>query len=274
MRNKIIISVAIIAVAISSFTSCNKENPISKPPVIKNLELGIKNSHEAYIGADIHIEAEIEAENKIDKITVEIHQNKNGGTEIKKVYTEFSGQRNTNFHKHLDIPKDAKEGEYHLHFTVTDLSGNQTDIEETIKIKKINDTEAPVITISNAPENGKTFSKGETISISGTIKDNNALGGLLISLVKESDNIADKDVTGRNKSVIIMLHTHDFDSANSHNFSASIVVGAENDNNMNPAPITGQNQWREGNYYILVKSKDAMGNSAISKRYPIILNIN
>ena len=93
-----------------------------------------------------------------------------------------------------------------------------------------------------------------------------------IVAVKESDNIADKDVSGRSKNVIIMMHTHDFESPSSHNFKASIKVGAEKDNNMTPAPIAGENAWRKGKYYILVKTKDAKKNSAISKRYPIVLN--
>ena len=91
------------------------------------------------------------------------------------------------------------------------------------------DTEAPVITVSDAPAEGKGFSTGETISISGKITDNTVLGGLLIALVKESDNVADKDVSGKSKNVIIMMHTHDFESPSSHNFKASIKVGAEKD---------------------------------------------
>lgn len=272
-KNRILnIASIVIVIAMFAFTSCEKQKKNTPKPIVKNLELGIKNSHEAYIGADIHIEADIEAEGIIEKIMVEIHPKGAEGQEIEKTYTEFVGKRNTNFHKHIDIPKDAKAGDYHLHFTVTDQAGNKTSIEENIKIKELADTEAPVITVSDAPAEGKGFATGETISISGKITDNTVLGGLLIALVKESDNVADKDVSGKSKNVIIMMHTHDFESPSSHNFKASIKVGAEKDNNMTPAPIAGENAWRKGKYYILVKTKDAKKNSAISKRYPIVLN--
>ena len=70
-----------------------------------------------------------------------------------------------------------------------------------------------------------------------------------------------------------MLHTHDFDDPDETEFTASIAVGAANDNNMTPAPIQGDNAWRSGNYYILVKSKDAKGNWAYSSHYPIVINL-
>ncbi len=52
------------------------------------------------------------------------------------------------------------------------MEGNSTSVEDEISIEELIDNEAPVITITSAPQNGKTFANGETISISGAITDN------------------------------------------------------------------------------------------------------
>jgi len=254
------------------FASCDKDDKIAKP-VIKNLEIGIGDSHIAYIGSDLHVDADIIAEGKIDIIKIEIHPEFDGGEEIEVIYTEFAGLKNTNFHKHIDIPADMLPGEYHFHLVVRDQEGNETKVERDIELVEVVDLEAPVLTITSAPENGKTFTSGEAISISGTITDNVSLAGMLVALVYESDNISDADVTGGNNSVIVMMHTHNFDSPTSHSFTASINVGAEKDNNMVPATIEGDNSWKSGNYYILVKCRDGKANWTVSDRYPIVINL-
>ena len=62
-----------ILASASLLTSCEDDVSIAKP-VIDLLELGLNDSHMAYIGGDLHIEAEIVAEGKISTIEVEIHQ--------------------------------------------------------------------------------------------------------------------------------------------------------------------------------------------------------
>ncbi len=255
--------------------SCSDDDEISyAAPVISEIEVGIGNSHIGYVGSDLHIEAEVVAEGIISSIDVEIHmENESAGWVYEYSYDEFSGLMNTIFHKHVDIPDGTTTGEYHFHFTVTDMEGNQTTIEEDITIEEIVDIEAPVINITDSPTENQVFTSGETISISGKITDNFALSGMLVALVRVEDNIADADVKGSNKSVIVMLHTHDFEAPDTVEFTASINVGAEYDNNMIPALIENDNAWQSGEYYILVKSSDANSNGAISTRYPCTINL-
>lgn len=260
-----------ILASASLLTSCEDDVSIAKP-VIDLLELGLNDSHMAYIGGDLHIEAEIVAEGKISTIEVEIHQEEGSSDEIEVEYDEFEGLKNTTFHKHVDIPKTTVAGTYHCHITVTDMEGNQTTVEDEISIEASEDTTAPVFSIASVPQEGASFSDGETLAISGNVNDDNSLAGMVIALVYTSDNIADTEVLGDNSQVIVMLHTHSFDSSMSHEFSASITIGAENDNNMTPAPITGDNAWKSGSYYILAKAKDAQGNWAYSSHYPITIN--
>ena len=191
------------------FTSCNKEN--AKPEVTIT-ELGYENSKIGYAGTDLHIEAEIFAEAKVDKITIEIHHEGEHGDEheeksaltvlhedeweVDTTFNEFSGMKNPEFHKHLDIPVYAEVGHYHFHFIVTDMEGQQTTVEEEIEIQQPSD-----------------------------------------------------------------------------DFSASINVGAAQDNNITPKNITGDIAWQSANYYILVKCKDAFGgNWTFSSQYPIVIN--
>ena len=154
------------------------------------------------------------------------------------------------------------------------MLGNQTEEEvEDFQIKEIEDDTAPSLTVSSAPSDGQTFGDGETISISGSVTDNISLAGMFIGLVRTEDNVPDAEVGGANAKVIPMLHTHDFPEMDEFDFNASIVVGAENDNNMTPAPIQGENAWKSTEYYILIRAKDQSGNWVFSDHYPLNIEL-
>jgi hypothetical protein len=278
-------TMAVIFAATSTlfFASCNKDDDTIPQPVIDLTELGYENSKIGYAGSELHIEADIVAEGKIDNVTIEIHPEgeheeksysivlHDGEWEVDTTYTEFSGLKNTTFHKHIDIPVLADTGHYHFHFIVTDMEGQQTTVEEELEIQQPDDAVPPEIIISNAPTNNQEFNNGETISISGTVSDDKALGGMYIGLVRDDQNLTDVEVNDTN--TITLLHTHDFDGPDSHVFSASINVGAAYDNNIEPKEITGDIAWQSANYYIVVKCVDAFGgNWTFSSHYPIVIN--
>ena len=169
----------LLIIATVLFSSCEKDE--SAKPLIDNFELGYQNSKKATLGNDLHINAEVVAEGKINTIEVVIHSEeehhgKGPGNvyhvsewEFDSTYTEFSGLKNTTFHKHVEIPVTADTGTYHFHFIVTDLEGNQTAIEEDLLIEQPDDTMAHVITITQSPASGEPFTNGQTITIKGTI---------------------------------------------------------------------------------------------------------
>ena len=273
--------VFLIAIALTAglfFTSCEKDDDETNPkPVVDLTELGYNNDKIAYAGADLHIEAEIVAEGKIDKVTIEIHPEGENEWEFDTTFTEFSGLKNTTFHKHIDIPVHADTGHYHFHFIVTDMDGQQTTAEAELEIQEPDDDIAPEITISSAPDDGAVFGDGETITISGSVSDDKALGGMYIGLVRADQTLTDAEVNAGN--TITILHTHDFDGPTAHNFSASIDVGAEYDNNIEPKDISGDldggQAWQSADYYIVVKCKDAFGgNWTFSSHYPIEISID
>ncbi len=258
---------AIALLGLVVFNSCKKEEESIAKPQITLTEVGLENSHIGYIGSDFHLEADIIAEGKIKSVKVVIHPEGSGTWEFETIYTEFSGLKNATFHKHLDIPLSADTGDYHLHFIVIDEQGNETVAESEFEIKQPTDAVAPTITITASPTANQTFANGQTISISGSISDNTALGGIYIGLVRVDQSLEDAAVNDGN--TITLLHAHDFTNPTSHNFSASIVVGATTDNNITPKPAT----WAPGVYYILVKCKDAFGgNWTFSSHYQITIN--
>lgn len=271
MKSKISLAIIIIVTGFI-LSSCNKDDDPVANPQISNFELGTDNSKTGYIGTDLHVEAEILAEGTINNVELEIHQENNTGSwEFDSLYTEFSGLKNTNFHKHIDIPEDADTGSYHFHFIVTDMEGNQSETEEELYITVPADEIAPEIVISSAPVDGETFADGETIVISGTVSDNQKIGGLYIGLVRDNQNLSDSEVNATN--TITILHTHDFESSSLHSFSANITVGSAQDNNITPKDISGDIAWQSANYYIVVKCKDAFGgNWTFSEHYPLVIN--
>lgn len=129
------------------FTSCQKDdddNPSPKP-VINLTEIGEGdthgNDHTAKIGGEMHIEAEIVAEGKIDKISIKLHPESEhmlkallDGWELDTTYTKFAGLKNTNFHEHIEIDASAVAGTYHFDFIVTDMEGNQSSAEAEVVI--------------------------------------------------------------------------------------------------------------------------------------------
>lgn len=79
--------------------------------------------------------AEIVAEGKIDKITIDLHPEGFTADDIEAEYTSYSGQLNADFHEDLDIPATAVAGEYHFHMTVTDQEGQTTSFEADVDIQ-------------------------------------------------------------------------------------------------------------------------------------------
>lgn len=128
------IALALIFGSIALFTACSDDDPIPAP-TISNLEVGDSNNRKATIGGELHLDAEIIAEGKIDKIKVDLHPESVSGDDIEAEYTGYAGQKNADFHEDLAIPATAPAGEYHLDITVIDQEGNSTSAEADVIIE-------------------------------------------------------------------------------------------------------------------------------------------
>jgi hypothetical protein len=273
----------ILAIAFTlAFSSCEEK---VTAPIIQNIEIGTNNSKTAYIGGDLHLEAEIIASGKIANIRLLIHQEEEGEEapaqkissvvqhadewELDSTYTGvYANVKNTTFHEHVDVPSDAVAGTYHLHLYVTDFDGNQTMIEEEITIQApVADGSAPTITVTSAPGSGQSFTTGNSITITGNITDIQGLSGIYVGLVSATAGIADASVSSSNS--ITLLHNHDFEDAKSYAFTATIKVGASTDNDISPKSIN----WLAGSYYILVKAPAVDGEVSFSAHYPVTISL-
>lgn len=261
---KTLFKIFLAFITILIINSCGKD---PAKPEINDFELGLNNSNIGYIGTDIHAEGEIIAEGKIDKIHIKINpENAPGSTwNVDTTYIDFNGLKNTDFHEHIEIPANAKEGLYHFHLIVIDLEGQSTDLERDLTLQILTDNIMPVITITEAP--ATNYSSGQTIKISGKVTDNIGIGGLYVGLVKVSQGIVDADVT--NANTISLLHTHDFDEPNDVTFSCSLKVGITNDNDTPQKSIN----WESGDYYILIKAPNLGGGVGYSNHIPLKITL-
>jgi len=127
MKRKSLIFWIATVMMVAGIYGCSKDHA---RPVISEFEIGKDNSGIAYQGGELHIEANIEAEGKIDVIILEIHFEGTGeGWEFEYTWTEFKGLKNTTFHKDIDVPAEALTGEYHVDLKVRDQQGHETKVE-------------------------------------------------------------------------------------------------------------------------------------------------
>lgn len=122
-----------LAVFVAIGISSCEEEPAA--PTISGLEVGENNSKTATIGDELHLDAEIVAEGEIDKIEVELHSEDGTGEDIDESFDNYSGQKNADFHEHIEIPATAVAGEYHFHLKVTDKEGQVTEAEADVDIQ-------------------------------------------------------------------------------------------------------------------------------------------
>ena len=130
--NKLLFSTTFILL-LAVIQSCNS----IAPPQIDMHELGEENSKTVKRGTELHIDADIVADGKIQTVYVSIHLVSNpesGDWNFEKSYYKFEGLRNTTFHEDIDIDAGAKLGMYNFEMEVTDLEGNVTDYESKIEI--------------------------------------------------------------------------------------------------------------------------------------------
>lgn len=92
-------------------------------PMVTGFEAEVEDG-----GAELHLEATINAANRIAKVTVEIH---GGSYEEEYEYTDpvMVGTTTYHFHKHIDISA-VPAGHYHVHLKVTDQANKEMEFEE------------------------------------------------------------------------------------------------------------------------------------------------
>lgn len=277
--NKIKI-LAMVILAITFFTSCEDEEVDTTKPTIT--VTGPEEEEVLYTGSDVHFEVDFADDMELKSYKVDIHSNFDGhdhkaptsdsvAWSFQKSWNFDAGQKNSHVHHHeIVIPTEIDgvklaTGDYHFMIYCTDAAGNESYVAVPVEIHDPIDTIAPIVSSVTAPAPNQIFTANQTISISGTIADNEHLDGLFIAIMHEGATISQVNATD---CFAVITHEHDaVHELSNYNFSSSINVGQSTDNNTTPKPIT----WTPGNYYIIVKAKDESGNYGYSSQYPIVI---
>ncbi len=188
----------------ATFTACKKDEQLTQAPSITELEIGSSNSKIAHPGNDLHIEAEISAPGNIKEVVLEIHPVSAGGWTVNTTYTEgFTGMKNADFHKHIDVPADAKVGPYHGHLSVTDQNGQVSEIEFDLHV-----TEDPSLPKATDFEVGLNAA-GNDLHVEAAITAPNKIAKLVIEV---DGNGWEKEMTYADAAVVgktsYNLHKH------------------------------------------------------------------
>jgi len=231
----ILLSVAIFA----TFSSCKKDDDTVPKPTISGVEYGSSHDnpedHQATAGDNMHLEAEILAEGKINYITVEIHpegeeeheeaehDHHHEGWEYDSTYTEgFSGLKNATFHKHIDIPASAEPGHYHLHFIVVDMEGNQSIFEGEIEILEAESNIAVTNLTINGGEHDVSKASGSFIIAFDAAVE----AGTLSKYSIEIHNHPESGLEADEFKIVDSEFTENFDGLSTASISETIAVDA------------------------------------------------
>lgn len=298
--NHIALFIALFALAI---TGCKKDTPEAEKPkaTLSNIEVGSGNNGIGVIGKDFHFNADIVAGDKIDIIQIKIEPmageaySKTWSHEVK--WEQYQGARNTNVHKHFNIPADAPEGKYNFLIIVKDQNG--TTLEEKRTVTLYLEENLPVnpelqiftITKNNSSDyfynDGKftnpadtRFSKNAILASQVGISGVSGNGIMYVLLIKKSLNHRPEtvDAIDFSKAIVYDVFEHK-DQPNKYTFTNLIAelntttwtvtiirdrpqftIGASADNNTPANTITGDKAWSNGDYYFGVVYKNTTNN--------------
>lgn len=148
MKTAFYLSIVSILAVSALFVSCSddeKDGDTTKPVI--NL---IEPEEGAMLkpGSTIHFEMDLSDDVMLGSYKVEIHNNFDGHDHTKAAADEtvafafnrswdVSDQKNTHIHHHeIEIPANAKEGNYHLMVYCTDAAGNESYVARNIVLSK------------------------------------------------------------------------------------------------------------------------------------------
>lgn len=131
----ILIILSIISILV--FNSCKDED--NTKPIVTNLEVGHDDT--IYVGGEVHLEFEVEDNDRLDYYTVKIHPAgedhkstiEHEEWEFDSTFTEIAGLKNFTVHHHaIVVDTSAETGEYHFDLLVVDEAGNSTSEEKDL----------------------------------------------------------------------------------------------------------------------------------------------
>lgn len=287
--------IGFIGLAAIAVSSCEKDSPPEPAmPGIENIEVGLGDNGIGIVGEDFHLEMDVVAGDRIDVIQVRIEQ-RAGKTYAKEwrheiTWEQYRGAKNTNVHKHFDIPADAPEGTYDFMIVVSDQNGATLEETRTLTIyRRENLPVDPQLFAFNINKNGNFFYRngnfvdtdvcrgGETVRSQATISGVKDDGIMYMLLINKKLNHRPETIEGIDfsKAIVYDVYEHegwaevgdfsnfvfDMETFTPVRTTPPLVIGAANDNNIpQPNPITGEKVWESGDYLFGVIYKNTTHN--------------
>ena len=130
---------AMVCTMVAALTACDSDDDNNEHltgPTATFTEVGRDNSHEVAAGGELHVEADIEAEGLIERITVRIKTGADEETLVEETWEtgKYVGVRNTEFHEHIDIAPETPLGECVLTLSVWDAQGTGCVVGTTFNV--------------------------------------------------------------------------------------------------------------------------------------------
>src|SRR5690606_6797771 len=126
--------------------SCSDDDKLEielSKPIIENIEIGSGNNGIGVIGRDFHFDMDVLAGEALADIQVKIIGKENQAYDhtwsFEITWDEYQGMKNTNVHKHFDIPNDAPQGDYYFVILVNDQNGTVLKQQKEISLIKASD---------------------------------------------------------------------------------------------------------------------------------------
>lgn len=270
---------------IVSFTACEKDNNeiTEAEPTIENLEIGSGNNKRGLIGRDFHLDMDVTAGSNLGTVGIRIEPMQ-GETyaspwKFEIFWEEFSGAKNTNVHKHFNIPENAVEGKYAFIVVVNDQNGKTLEHRDTIQIvDPVNLPADPelysymaqinkksylyILNRGYMDQNVKGYTKGDTVNSFIDIRNVKDDGVLYYVLIKKSANYRPESVNNMDFSKVIVIDRYEHKGMaavgtfinygrNRQPAQPDFVIGASSDNNTPESnSISGDKSWENGDYLL------------------------
>src|SRR5690606_10669928 len=279
----------IMVFTIALFASCSDDDDLQielAQPIIENVEIGSDNNGMGVIGRDFHFDMDVIAGEALGDIQVKIlgkdDQTYDHKWSFEITWDEYQGMKNTNVHKHFDIPSDAPDGDYNFIILVHDQNGSVLEVSRVIKLVKASDLpvepklylwtiqtdQADSFYVNELLENpeGVQLSKGEVLTSQIFIENVKDDGVVYILLIKKEANHFPETVESIDfsKAIVYDVFQHKnedevfsfgnviFDGKGGQLRSApTLTIGSLTDNNTPVGnPINSEKSWETGTYYL------------------------
>lgn len=292
----------LLLIGATAFTACNNdddENTVSKPTA-ENVEIGTANNKRALIGRDFHFNADVIAGDKIADVQLKILPKKgeiySKDWKLELSWIEYKGAKNTNVHKHFNIPAEAPEGKFDFYFIVKDENGTELEIKEELTITDPANMPAdPLIGRDMLSRNDDLiyymeawvepeliFKKNDLLTAHAQVSQIMGDGILYSVLIKKSLNYYPESIDKLDlKKVIVISKVEHKGLAPASKIATlqkindiwggeTITIGAEKD--ADGTAITGEKAWQSGQYNWVILYKNTTHNLSVYKSMPITIN--